>query len=887
MANRRRSKAKDLATKPRKSRAKSAAASKSRSRNKKSTTTLQARLGNEFTGLLLIGCSILLVSGGFIENRGLIYVLGDYVRHAIGGTIWYLAFVLGFFGVRKFKGQTLCPGYVSLFSWLALIPVISGLFHSLSGWTSVVAPGGRVGFFVYHLLGTLMSEVSTAIILMLSLLLLLMLAIDSPLSEMVDAPGRFILAALSALLFVIWVPFVALHKVVHFILRVLHRSIYWVLEDLSTIGEYLVRTIFGRRRHTSRRLPAMASGPQPVLAENSPQAELPPPPVPIVSGDEEEVEQSSTSVPQIEEPSTEEAAPEEVAAPSDEPAPKEDQAPLRIKEMKAVEVVDTTQGDEETEEPEEMDDEDVDETPREKEDTVTRLKRRARQAKKGNQLKLFTDAGQEKKLSAIWRQPSLDLFEPAPRGKRGEADDFLQERARALIDTLAQFKIEAKVIKIVPGPTITQFQIKPASGIKLSRITALSNDLAMAMACRSVRIEAPIPGKSAVGIEVPNENPESVLFSEIVSTKSYAASRTNSILSFALGKSISGKPIIADMRKMPHLLVAGATGAGKSVCINTILASILYQARPDQVRMLMIDPKMVELVSYNNIPHLVTDVVTNPQDAGTALRWAVLEMERRYRYLSQFGVRNIDSYNRQLMDGQLFDENGDVVEDAKLMPYMVIIIDELADLMMVAAKEIESAICRLAQMARAVGMHLIIATQRPSTNVITGVIKANFPSRIAFAVSSKVDSKVILDTIGADALLGRGDMLYLPVGQAKPMRVQGAFISEEEVKRLTNFLKEQGATDYVDIHADLVEATAPPEPSERALADEMWEPALKIAVELGEVSTSLLQRHLNIGYNRAARIVDAMFERGIITGQESGRRRKVLIAEEQIRDYVS
>ena len=938
-----------------------------------STGIVKQKIGNELTGVLLIGLAILLFSGSYFEERGIIYAGAIHVKWFVGGAVWYLLFLLGYSGYLKFRGKAIYRNTSGLFAWIGMLPVLCGLLQSTEVFTGITQPGGRLGWVLFHILGTLTSEISTVIILVTILLLLLMAALSLPLTQILKTPLLLTKAVGNILFSIVYHPLCWLHNSVLFILRRLHRIVMWIIEDLSTIGDYIAQTLFkGSGRDTLNTRFTRHSGdtlqkkdcdipgtrnddnvpfhiPKQAAAEdngqnkalivahatvatkaarvpNGTQASSSPEKGPVVANDV-----SSDGVHQAADDSSgcnashenvpivrgdghsagnrtplrmqkADLLPPEDEGPADNTAEQlkgdtvDDKTsftnPVSSEEQNLFRQADTVDCNDDSADSnndsadsnnDSADGNDAPASPSEK------LKIRAERAGKNAQLKLFTgvsNADDEIPGDREWLLPSDSLFEPVPEGRSGEDEEILRSRGEKLIATLAEFKIEAKIIRIVAGPTITQFQIKPASGIRLSKITNLSNDIAMALACKSVRIEAPIPGKSAVGIEIPNEDPESVLFSEMLASPRFKNTIGKNRLAFALGKSIEGKSIIANLAKMPHLLVAGATGAGKSVCINTILASILCRTSPEEVRMLMIDPKMVELVSYNKIPHLISDVITNPQDAGTALSWAVMEMERRYQYLSTIGCRNIDSYNSQLEAGELYDDNGDPIEGALSMPHMVIVVDELADLMMVAAKEIEHCICRLAQMARAVGMHLIIATQRPSTNVITGVIKANFPSRIAFAVSSKVDSKVILDTMGADALLGKGDMLYHPVGQPKPMRVQGAFISEEEVKRLCSFLREQGDPDYINMNVELVEASAPAEPGEKALADEMWEPALRIAVELGEVSTSLIQRHLTIGYNRAARIIDAMFERGIISGQESGRRRKVLIGEAQIGDYL-
>jgi len=928
------------------------------------TVIVSQKIQNELMGILLIGLAVLLFTGTYFEERGAIHQFAASVKWFSGGAIWYILFFLGYNGYLRFKGSKLFNSYGSLIAWIIMLPVIAGLLQTTS---EQAKPGGMLGWFVFHHLALITSVISAVIILIVALLLLLMAALSLPLTEILKTPWFVIKAVAGIISTVIGVPLYWFHQFVLFVMKRLHRMVLWIIEDLSTIGEYIVATVFtGSGRDTvnsrfTKRTKANSTvenadetdvtdegnknGDTDCLVSNSPSSKNPEINGIIdgnadkinenvdgnadetnqnVGGNADETNDDETSskqglVPVIRGSQPDAETKDNVSSlkrpllriehngnnpdvsRSATATVNDDSTMVNDRENSKIDVHSPVNDESDTMSVElplyvnDIEGEDpASSSYAKKENDNTKgtgqFKIRAKRAGKNAQLRLFTgveSAGDDNQSDdSDWITPSLSLFEAMPEHRRTEDEEILRSRGEKLIKTLSEFKIEAEILKIVAGPTITQFQIKPASGIKLSKITSLSNDIAMALACRSVRIEAPIPGKSAVGVEVPNEVSEAVLFSEIIDSPRFRNSLGKNHLVFALGKSIEGKSIIANLAKMPHLLVAGATGSGKSVCINTILSSILCRASPDEVRMLLIDPKMVELTTYNHIPHLISDVITNPQDAGIALRWAVLEMERRYQYLSKVGARNIDSYNTQLANGELYDENGDPVEGAVPMPYMVIVIDELADLMMVAAKEIEQYICRLAQMARAVGMHLIIATQRPSTNVITGVIKANFPSRIAFAVSSVVDSKVILDTKGAESLLGMGDMLYQPVGQPKPIRIQGAFITEDEVKRLTSFLKEQGKPAYIDMNVELVEANAPLEPEERAMSDDMWEPALRIAVELGEVSTSLIQRHLSIGYNRAAGIIDAMQSRGIISGQESGRRRKVLIAESQIGDFL-
>ncbi|WP_200759466.1 FtsK/SpoIIIE family DNA translocase [Effusibacillus dendaii] len=460
--------------------------------------------------------------------------------------------------------------------------------------------------------------------------------------------------------------------------------------------------------------------------------------------------------------------------------------------------------------------------------------------------------------------PPLDLLE-APYGPRTGGDHKdLESNALKLQETLASFGVQVKVTEAHRGPTVTRYEVQPAIGVKVSRIVNLADDLALALAAKDIRIEAPIPGKSAVGIEVPNREVAIVTLREVIESNEFLTSPSK--LSTVLGRDISGEPIVGSLAKMPHLLVAGATGAGKSVCINGIIASILYKAKPSEVKFIMIDPKMVELNVYNGIPHLLAPVVTDPRRAAYALKKVVQEMEHRYELFAAEGTRNMESYNSIMQQA-----------NKSPLPYIVVIIDELADLMMVAPTDVEEAIIRLAQMARAAGIHLILATQRPSVDVITGVIKANIPSRIAFAVSSQMDSRTILDMGGAEKLLGRGDMLYLPVGESKPVRVQGAFVSEAEVERLVSYVKEQQGAAY---HLDLSEMKEESTPEEGELDSLFWE-AVKLVVESEQASVSMLQRRLKVGYSRAARLVDQMEERGIVGRFEGSKPREVLLSKEQ------
>lgn len=482
--------------------------------------------------------------------------------------------------------------------------------------------------------------------------------------------------------------------------------------------------------------------------------------------------------------------------------------------------------------------------------------------------------------------PSTSMLKPL--SGKSSSSKKTGANSTQLKQILESFGIKVNIANVSVGPAITRYEIQPPPGIKVSRIAGLADDIALGMAAPGVRIEAPIPGKAAVGIEVPNLEIEPVQLRELLENKEFA--NNPSRLSVALGKDIAGSPVVADLSRMPHMLIAGATGSGKSVCVNTIICSILFKATPDEVKFMMVDPKMVELASYNGIPHLVSPVVTDAKKAAGALRWAVKEMERRYELFATAGVRDISRYNQlylEEMQRNAATKNSEPVEAAETaenthspLPFIVIIIDELADLMMVVPGDVEDAICRLAQMARACGMHLVVATQRPSVDVITGLIKANIPSRISFAVSSQTDSRTILDTGGAEKLLGKGDMLFYPVGASKPLRVQGAYLSDEEVEAVVEFLKEQARPVY---NEEVL--TMQPESQKNDDAREEWDDLLpqaaQVFIESGTASISMLQRRLHIGYSRAARIIDILERRGIVGGYEGSKPRQVLMTWDQ------
>ena len=463
-----------------------------------------------------------------------------------------------------------------------------------------------------------------------------------------------------------------------------------------------------------------------------------------------------------------------------------------------------------------------------------------------------------------WKLPSIQLLDTVTARRERMADE-IKRNVKVIESTLETFGVPAKVVGVNPGPAVTQYELQPGPGVQVKRITALQNDLSLALAASPLRIEAPIPGKAAVGIEVPNKAASLVTIREVLETAAFREGSHS--LALALGNDVSGASIVGDLTRMPHLLIAGATGQGKSVCINALITSLLFQATPDHMRLLLIDPKRVELTNYNGLPHLALPVLVESHQAAAALRWAVAEMDRRYKMFSAEGVRNIKAYNDKA-----------TLKQAKQLPYIVIVIDELADLMMVAAGEIEELICRIAQLARAVGIHLVIATQRPSTDIITGLIKANIPSRIAFAVGSQVDSRVILDTGGAEKLLGRGDMLYQPVDAGKPTRIQGAFVSDPEVESVVNFWKSQSEPRYMEeiLEEGAVSEWEGGQQSERKL-DPLFARAARAVAAEGGASVSLVQRKFNVGYSRAGRIVDQLADHHVIGGYQGSKSREVLM----------
>ncbi|MGP1570089.1 MAG: DNA translocase FtsK, partial [Eubacteriales bacterium] len=468
-----------------------------------------------------------------------------------------------------------------------------------------------------------------------------------------------------------------------------------------------------------------------------------------------------------------------------------------------------------------------------------------------------------------YKFPPIELLIAPTLQKNNEnKEDVLKEKADKLEKTLHDFKVDAKVTNVTQGPAVTRYEVQPSTGVKVSSIVKLSDDIALNMEARSIRIEAPIPGKPAVGIEIENESIKMIRLREILDSKEFKEAKSK--ISFAVGKDIEGNCLVADLKSMPHMLIAGSTGSGKSVCINSIIISLIYKSKPSEVKLLLIDPKVVELGIYNSIPHMMIPVVTEPSKAAAALNWAVCEMNERYKKFASNGVRDLESYNKTMREKELF---------AEVLPQIVIIIDELADLMMASPSQVEDSICRLAQMARAAGMHLIVATQRPSVDVVTGVIKANIPSRIAFAVSSQFDSRTILDMAGAEKLVGKGDMLFAPMGSNKPTRVQGNFITDEEVNAVVDFFKEQGTqTETTEASKSLLasmEENSAGNEITSDFEDELMSEAIEAVLKAEQASVSMLQRRFRIGYNRAARIIDEMEKLGII-GEADGSRPRIV-----------
>lgn len=486
--------------------------------------------------------------------------------------------------------------------------------------------------------------------------------------------------------------------------------------------------------------------------------------------------------------------------------------------------------------------------------------------------------------AGAFRLPPISLLDPPRQVNHRNRRQALAEMSELLENTLATFGVEAEVVQISSGPSVTRFELKLAPGTKVNKVLVLSDDLAYALEAYRVRIEAPIPGKSAVGIEVPNKERENVCLREVIDSDQFQDSRSK--LTIALGKTVTGDSLVADLAGMPHLLIAGATGSGKTVCVNSLIASILLNCSPEEVRFMMIDPKVVELSQYNGIPHLLWPVITDPKEAGKYLHWLVGEMEQRYKILARVGARNIESYNEKIREGSALPAGTQMdfeEEPMKPLPYIVAVIDELADLMMVASIEVEDAITRLAQLARAVGIHLVLATQRPSVDVITGVIKANFSARISFLVSSKVDSRTVLDMNGAEKLIGKGDMLYLPAGLSKPIRSQGVHITDREITRIVEFLTDQGEAEYLDPELERLDQAIKRPKAEDDHGDPLYDDAVRVVLNTQQASSSMLQRRMRVGYARAARLIDMMELDGIVGPSQGSQGREILVDSDYLR----
>ncbi|MBQ7106805.1 MAG: DNA translocase FtsK [Clostridia bacterium] len=554
---------------------------------------------------------------------------------------------------------------------------------------------------------------------------------------------------------------------------------------------------------------------------------------------------------------------------------------LNERQKKVVETYNGVENDNAPPEDNEQIDEALEEAKSEK-----KIQRKERLGKEQEE-QLVAEFDEEQKKSTMiitenegYKFPPISLLKPPVFENTAATENDLDTTAAHLVDTLRSFGVETRIVDISRGPTVTRYELQPCAGVKISKITNLADDIALNLATAGVRIEAPIPNKAAVGIEVPNKSSNVVGVREIIDSPMFTGSKSK--LTVALGRDIAGNAVVTDIAKMPHGLIAGATGSGKSVCINSIIMSILYKASPEEVKLLMIDPKVVELGVYNGIPHLLVPVVTDPRKAAGALGWAVTEMEQRYAMFAQNGVRDLAGFNK------LAESNPEL--ELNKMPQIVIIIDELADLMMTAPGEVEDSINRIAAKARAAGMHLLIATQRPSVDVVTGVIKANIPTRIAFAVSSQVDSRTILDSAGAEKLLGRGDMLFNPIGSSKPNRLQGCFVSDEEVEAVVDYIKSDHSSEYdEDVMQEIERQAAIEKKNKTGVAepnldddDPMLNAAIETVVELGQASTSMLQRKLKLGYARAARLIDVMEERGVVGPYEGSKPRQVLMTKEML-----
>ena len=827
----------------------------------------------EIQGLLLFTASALVISGARRPEGELGRLALEAVR-TVGLGVLYPALVLGLWGLRKFLHRPAYGSRLELASWLLTLPFLlagmEGLRH---------ASGGRVGFWFWNYLRVLLGPPGAVMVVATATIIGCCVCLELSPRQL----GRRLLRLARQ---VFLAPLLGLLRALGWAVGGLQHGIHLLLRDLWVI---LNLVSGGGPEGPEAQVPGEPGTPPPTAA-----AVLETSLVPVRLGTEL-LGAGSTQARRAA------SLRREAAMPAMTPAEVVlagafDAAPVRIVSTPFAQEDEDEDLDgypEDCDDHGDADDEDMargaedsegcGEELEDEEALPTRLEvsRPLDEMPSSQEVLEEARAEERRRREGAYRMPPLELFNAPPGDLPRESDEELERKAELITTTLGHFSIESAVTRVTCGPSITQFELKPAAGVKLSKLTSLADDLAMSLAVAGVRIEAPIPGRGAVGIEVPNKTCVPVFFQEMAAQREFRSS--DAPLTYVLGKSISGKPIMADLHKAPHMLVAGATGAGKSVCMNAIITSLLLRNSPERLKLILVDPKMVEMMIYDGIAHLVTPVITDPKAASAALQWAVMEMERRYKLLSKAGYRNISGFNKAVEAGEVTSESvGGPPDDSRFgpLPYMVIVIDELADLMMVAAKDIEDSICRLAQMARAVGMHLIVATQRPSTNVITGIIKANLPTRIAFRVASKIDSKVILDHMGAEALLGRGDMLYHPVGQPKPVRVQGALIEEDEIKRLVTYIKRQREPDYEDIVATVQEGAG--QPAVEDFQDEYLRPCIQFVFEKGEVSTSLLQRHFKIGYNRAATIIDVMEGRGIISGPESGRRRKLVVGGSEL-----
>jgi len=871
----------------------------------------QTRKRNEVLGVLYIGLAMVIIAGLALEQKGQVQVLVSQFATLNGVGPVFLALFIFYCGVRRLMGQV-------VFEKSSQILAFPLMYFSFIGFLSATLPplqgdiylGGKVGQMIAWLGHSIIGELSTGITLLAAFLISFMHVTEIYISDLAvsgfQMMKRFSLQSYKAIKIVMLV----LHKSVWLTLEKLHTGVYVVIEDLIVHVERWFQKEAEPARDDSNSIEdekepvdntASKSVEEETLQEDSsiqeeavesddmietdsleknesfdfeddyvsdsdeeededyPDTIT----VEVDREDEEEKEGLLSKVPglsffQRKEVLVEEGELEDL---EEDVIPPEALEPLRESqeiphETEIVEEAVDLVEDEAILEDAELEDEDLDEDELDGDD------------------RYFDGA----------ELPTISLLQDPPTDQKRDCEQSLQRRGQELVSSLGNFKVEVGLDNFVQGPTITRFELKTAKGTRLNKLRNLSDEIAMSLQAKSVRIEAPIPGTNKVGIEVPNANPVPVYFKEVI--ESITSDQDAHCLSIAFGKGIDGHPVIGNLAKMPHLLVAGATGAGKSVCVNTLISSILFRNTPEEVKFVMIDPKQVEFAVYQGIPHLITDVVTDPEQAAAALRWGVEEMEQRYTLLSGYGVRHIDNFNKKIMTHKLHAIKDDAPAlPSKPLPYVVIIVDELADLMMVAKKDVETSICRIAQKARAVGIHLVIATQRPSVDVITGLIKANLPSRISFMVTNGIDSKTILDQTGAEKLLGKGDMLYLPAGTNKPERVQGAFMTDDEVEVLVRQIKDNfGEGQYEDIISDFMETEEAVEDSQE-FYDEKFNAALDVIAKEKYASTSMLQRHLGIGYNRAARIVDVMYARGICGGQESGKKRKITIPVEEIPDH--